>query len=61
MIGAFRFIGKDGSMGLKHGVVYIVKLVTISNEGALRADIIRIGFRCPYDSWATFQANWRAV
>lgn len=58
MIGAFRFIGQDGSMGLKRGTVYIVKVMTISAEGTLRAEILRIGFRCPYSSWATFRQNW---
>lgn len=56
-----KFIGTDGSMGLKHGEVYDVRV------GAHRGDaviIVQWGFvganpiYCPYSSPAAFAANW---
>lgn len=53
-----KFIGKDGSMGLKHGKIYEV---TIESRypyywvrwGAYKA--------CPYDSRYGLEANWEKV
>lgn len=53
-----RFIGADGSMNLKHGNVYNVKVS--SRSGYI---YVKIGcsWRCPYSSPKTFADNWESV
>lgn len=50
-----KFIGKDGSMGLKHGIVYSVTIFT--EYGKI---IVRLGPHryCPYSSPQALAANW---
>ena len=54
-----RFIGKDGSMGLKHGVKYRVSIksedIYIIVTWADRYGKKRI---CPYSSPQSFADNW---
>ena len=52
-----RFIGKNGSMGFKHGRVYDV-VVTINDQKniSLRCDELKV--RCPYGSMYVFLENW---
>lgn len=50
-----RFIGKDGSMGLKHGSTYCVK-ITDSN-GFIWVSW-GYGKACIYESPQSFAANW---
>lgn len=54
-----RFIGENGSMGLRHGRIYIVGVHTSNNyiwvswinpDGSAHS--------CPYASVAAFAANW---
>ena len=64
-----RFIGADGSMGLKHGEVYETRpngrfcdryfwldVAHIHNDG--HSEIIAVG---PYSSPQSFAKNWEAV
>lgn len=50
-----KFIGKDGSMGLKHGNVYEISIFT--HNGKI---IVRLGPHryCPYSSPQALAANW---
>ena len=50
-----RFIGTDGSMGLKHGGVYDVYIHTIGPYIEL---IFKGGKTCPYESPQALAANW---
>ena len=54
-----RFIGTDGSLGLKHNRVYDVSLKTI--KGYVVA-VIKTGWvsdtMCPYETMQTFAKNW---
>lgn len=59
-----RFIGKDGSMKLKHGRVYeIVKIITIDNYiYVMWTDGPGVNVRCcPYSSLSALCANWSDV
>lgn len=59
-----KFIGADGSMGLRHGEVYDVEIKT----GGEFIRVLIPGFRfaenhlgtwsCPYSSPTTLAANW---
>ena len=55
-----KFIGTDGSMGLRHGKVYEVSIRTVNN--LIVATIDRGGwfdkFYCPYGSPQAFAKNW---
>lgn len=50
-----KFIGKDGSMGLRHGNVYNVTIFT--DNGYI---LVRLGPHryCPYSSPQALAANW---
>ena len=54
-----RFIGTDGSLGLKHGAIYNVTLKTIDRYVVA---IIKTGWIsetiCPYGSMQAFAKNW---
>lgn len=54
---ALRFIGADGSMGLKHGRIYPVKVY--STLGKIVVDWNN--GRCPYSSPSSFATNWAKV
>jgi hypothetical protein len=55
-----RFIGKDGSMGLKHGKKYNVTIGTsLDNRYITVTWTGEFGLaRCPYSSPQSFAANW---
>ncbi len=52
-----RYIGQDGSMGLKHGKIYKVKIVSDD-----RYIWVKWGYGwnmcCPYTSLQSLVANW---
>lgn len=50
-----RFIGTDGSMGLKFGKVYRVRVTSDNRYIYVQWD----NGRCPYSSPQTLAANWR--
>lgn len=54
---ALRFIGADGSMGLKHGHIYPVKVYGVLGKIIVDWD----NSRCPYSSPSSFAANWAKV
>ena len=57
-----KFIGRDGSMGLRHGNKYKVNLYT---HGAGLIAHIRINMflnvTCPYDTLIGFSKNWEVA
>ena len=57
-----KFIGTDGSMGLKHGEVYDVSVVSLYSETHITVKWYDStqgkGVCCPYSSPAAFAANW---
>lgn len=64
---AYRFIGRNGSMGLRHGYVYNIVIDIVPTEPA---QVIvemqqnnflekRTVWRCPYANIAAFSRNWR--
>lgn len=58
-----KFIGKDGSCGLRHGEVYEVGIYCLPSEKSIRVIWI-VGDRmktCPYSSHAAFAENWEHV
>jgi hypothetical protein len=53
-----KFIGKDGSLGLKHGEKY---KVTLKTSGKYFIATIHVGWInqiCPYGSVQAFAKNW---
>ena len=54
-----KFIGEDGSLGLRHGKTYYVALKTL---GGFVIATIKTGWIsdtvCPYSSLKAFAANW---
>lgn len=61
-----RFIGADGSMGLKHGETYWVDITTpFTFSGPYLRVRIYLGGNnvvdCPYSSPQSFAKNWEAV
>ena len=55
-----RFIGKNGSMGLKHGKVYKTKISTEGNLIFVNCSDGWSGCFCPYSSPQSLAANWEA-
>lgn len=53
-----RFIGTDGSMGLKKGQVYIVRISTTLEHIIVKWTGVDSCGSCPYSSPQTFAANW---
>lgn len=52
-----RFIGQDGSLGLRYGRVYDAELNVKDN-------LVWVEWksgRCPYDSITNFLANWNTI
>ena len=56
-----KFIGTDGSMGLKHGEIYDTSITSAFEDGYIfvkwldHDDVFR---KCPYSSPASFASNW---
>lgn len=50
-----RFVGEDGSLGLKHGKVYDVTIGTTSQYLWVSWD----SADCPYTSTQAFAENWQ--
>jgi hypothetical protein len=61
----YRFMGEDGSMGFKTGLVYrlTMKGMPLPDKRINNARlIVTDGHRwCPYSSMETFNKNWSAV
>ena len=53
-----RFIGKNGSMGLKHGKVYKTKIHSFNNFIFVSWSDGWCSDRCPYESPQSLAANW---
>lgn len=59
-----KFIGEDGSMGLKHGKWYTCKVRTVADRVYVSWLIVdengrKIGQKsCPYESFAAMLKNW---
>lgn len=57
-----KFTGADGSMGLKHGGVYKVKIITTDRyivvEWIENYETNHGTRRCPYSSLAKLNENW---
>ena len=56
-----KFIGEDGSMGLKHGEVYDTSIVCTFHDKYITVkwlDHDGVFRLCPYSSPAAFAANW---
>lgn len=49
-----RFVGKDRSMGYRHGQVYDI---AVSEWSPMQPVILR-PIRCPYGSYQAFYDNW---
>ena len=59
-----KFIGKDGSMGLKHGKVYPVKIESHPYGSAIYVQWeVGKGIKraCPYSSPVTLAKNWEVA
>lgn len=59
-----RYVGKDGSMGLKHGEIYSVRIDSLPSDEFIHVSWPVALFKtkqCPYDSPAAFAANWEKV
>lgn len=53
-----RFIGADGSMGLRKNRVYRVEVYSRKNHICVKWGL---GLGCPYSSYKTFAENWEVV
>ena len=57
-----KFIGTDGSMGLKHGEVYNVLVEAFFYDSSVKVkwydEIQQRTVHCPYSSPASFAADW---
>ena len=56
-----KFIGTDGSMGLKHGEIYDVVVETRRGSSVILVNWYYLGAHidgCPYSSPAAFAADW---
>lgn len=62
----YLFIGKDGSMGYKHGKVYRGNIYDVRYDGSILFATGIFPFNLnkpiiPYSSMETFKANWQEV
>ena len=59
----FRFVGKDGSLGLKKNFTYEVIAHIGDNDVVARIWRPRFGMwiTCPYSSLSLFLQNWKEV
>jgi len=68
-VAKFKFIGKDGSMGYKHGEVYRGSVSTYSSvdgtvlfiPGVWPFNIFSKSMVIPYGSYDKFKENWQEV
>ena len=57
-----KFIGRDGSMGLRYGSNYKINLYTHGNRLIAYIHINSIlTITCPYDTLIGFAKNWEVV
>ena len=52
-----KFIGQDGSLGLRHGEIYKVDILSVGNRINAYID----SKFCPYDSLSAFMKNWEEI
>lgn len=62
----FKFIGKDGSSGLKKDKIYLLSLTDYANfndneKYAKEIYVLEKGIYISYSSWETFLENWKRV
>lgn len=55
-----RFIGANGSMGLKHGKTYSVSIKSQGEYIIVTWTTDNSIYRCPYSSPKSFAANWES-
>ena len=60
------FIGKDGSMGFKHGAIYIIETHLkstsfFSKKAWIWVRDIQSGNQCPYESLESMLVNWELL
>lgn len=61
---SYKFIGKDGSMGLKNGEIYKIFLDKKWYKKQVRVHILCPDHRCficTYNSMKTFKQNWEML
>lgn len=56
-----KFIGKDGSLGLRHGQDYLVVVSSTGEHIVLHIMKDKSGIFCPYSSPQTFAQNWTSA
>lgn len=63
----FRFIGEDGSMGLRNGRIYLIR-IGVEWQDKFFKTMPTTHFvgrnsnaMCPYESWDSFLENWERV
>lgn len=59
----FMFIGEDGSMGYKHGEVYLLEIWGVTKP-VIKSPILvpeYIATQIPYSNWNTFLQNWKRI
>lgn len=59
-----RFIGEDGSMGLKHGNVYEIVLFDCGGQPVVSwkyTKMSKFGMSCPYGDFKKLAENWETV
>jgi hypothetical protein len=60
---AFKFIGGNGSMGLRTNEIYLLDLVSSAGfDGSLFARMLNLSgqtmWQCPYENYRVFLDNW---
>lgn len=56
-----RFIGTDGSMGLRHGEIYKVQIFSSGEYIVVKIFRGKEPYGCPYSSLAKLCENWEDV
>ena len=59
-----KFIGVDGSLGLRNGATYDIKIENPNNEHIIVSGwrgVFDTPFYCPYDNMNGFLRNWEPI